>query len=74
VIYAIILELRSEQMTIHALRLSVATSPGRVEKLEVPGAQEAPAWKQTANGLTVTLHKRILGIPEYGVTLTAQLA
>jgi hypothetical protein len=72
-IYAIILGLPSQETTIQALGLSSASSPGRIEKLEILGAHEVPAWKQTANGLTVTVPKSIAGIPEYGVTLKAHL-
>ena len=74
VIYAIILGLPTQEMTIQALGLSGANSPGRIEKLEVLGARRAAAWKQTAKGLTVTVPESIAGIPEYGVTLKAHLS
>lgn len=74
VIYAIILGLPSQETTIQSLGLSSANSPGRIEKLELLGAREAPVWKQTASGLTVVIPKSIAGIPEYGVALKVHLS
>lgn len=73
-IYAIALGLPEGEMTIEALGLSGANSPGKIAKLEVLGSHEPPVWKQTANGLTVKLPRAISGIPEYGVALEAILA
>jgi alpha-L-fucosidase len=73
VIYAIILGLPNQETNIQALGHSGASSPGRIEKLEVLGAREAPTWKQSENGLIVKVPKGIEGIPEYGVALKAYL-
>jgi alpha-L-fucosidase len=48
VIYAIILGLPSQETTIEALGLSSKTSPGRIAKVEVLGARQAPVVE--ANG------------------------
>jgi hypothetical protein len=74
VIYAILLGLPSQETTIKALGLSSKSSPGRIAKVEVLGARQAPMWKQTENGLTIKVPESISGIPEYGVTLKAYLA
>ncbi len=73
-VYAITLGLPSQEITIQSLGLSNAAAPGRIEKLEVLGANEPPRWKQTETGLTVTLPKSIEGIPEFGVALKASLS
>jgi alpha-L-fucosidase len=73
VIYAIILGLPGQEMTIEALGLSNTSSPGRIAKVEVLGSQQAPVWKQTENGLTIKVPEAISGIPEYGVTLKTYL-
>jgi alpha-L-fucosidase len=73
VIYAILLGLPSQETTIKALGLSSTNSPGRIAKVEVLGARQAPMWKQTENGLAIKLPESISGIPEYGVTLKAYL-
>jgi alpha-L-fucosidase len=74
VIYAIILGLPSQEMTIEALGLSSKTSPGRIAKVEVLGARQTAVWKQMESGLTIKAPESITGIPEYGVTLKAYLA
>jgi alpha-L-fucosidase len=74
VIYVIILGLPSQEMTIQALGLSSSSTPGRIEKLEVLGTREPAAWKQSENGLIVTVPKSIAGIPEFGVALKAHLS
>ena len=74
VIYAIILGVPTQETTIQSLGFSSESSLGRIEKLEVLGAGEAPAWKQTETGLTVTLPKSIAGIPEFGVALKVHLS
>jgi alpha-L-fucosidase len=74
VIYAIILGLPSQEMTVEALGLSSKTSPGKIAKVEVLGAQQTAVWKQTESGLTIKVPESISGIPEYGVTLKAYLA
>jgi alpha-L-fucosidase len=73
-IYAIILGLPNQEMTVEALGLSSKTSPGRIAKVEVLGARHTPVWKQTEIGLTIKVPESISGIPEYGVTLKAYLA
>ena len=73
VIYAIILGLPSQEMTVEALGLSSKTSPGRIAKVEVLGARQTAVWKQTESGLTIKVPESISGIPEYGVTLKAYL-
>jgi alpha-L-fucosidase len=73
-IYAIILGLPERELTIEALGLSSKTSPGRIAKVEVFGARQAPVWNQTENGLTIKAPESISGIPEYGVALKAYLA
>jgi len=74
VVYAIVLGLPAQEMTIEALGLSSPNSPGKIAKVEVLGSTQAPQWKQAANGLTVKLPQGIAGIPEYGVALKASLA
>jgi alpha-L-fucosidase len=74
VIYAIILGLPSQEMTIEALGFSSKTSPGRIAKVEVIGARQTSVWKQTENGLTIKVPESMSGIPEYGVALKAYLA
>jgi len=74
VVYAILLGLPSQEMTIEALGLSSKTSPGKIAKVEVLGARQAPIWKQTENGLTITVAESISGLPEYGAVLKAHLA
>ncbi len=74
VLYAILLGLPTEEMNVQALGLSGATSPGKIERVEVLGARQAPRWKQTQNGLTITVPESIAGIPEYGVTVKVCLA
>jgi alpha-L-fucosidase len=73
-IYAIILGLPSQEMTIEALGFSSKTSPGRIAKVKVIGARQTSLWKQTENGLTIKVPESISGIPEYGVALKAYLA
>ena len=74
VLYAIVLGLPTQALTIEALGLSANTSPGRIARVEVLGAQQAPVWKQTQNGLTVTVPPSISGLPEYGVVIKAYVA
>jgi alpha-L-fucosidase len=74
VIYAIILGLPKQELTIEALGFSSKTSPGRIAKLEVFGARQTPVWNQKENGLTIKVPESISGIPEYGVALKAYLA
>jgi hypothetical protein len=50
------------------------TFPGKIEKVEVLEAREALTWKQSENGLSVTVPKSIAEIPEYGVALKAYLS
>jgi hypothetical protein len=73
VIYAIILGLPKQEVTIEALGFSSKTSPGRIAKVEVFGARQTPVWNQTENGLTIKVPESISGIPEYGVALKAYL-
>ena len=74
VVYAIILGFPTEEITIQALGLAKVTFPGKIEKVEVLGAREALTWKQSENGLSVTVPKSIAEIPEYGVALKAYLS
>ena len=74
VVYAIVLGLPAQQITIEALGLSSPNSPGKIARLEVLGSTHAPQWKQAGNGLTVKVPNGISGIPEYGVALKASLA
>ena len=74
IIYAILLGLPREEMTIEALGLSSKTSPGRIDKVEVLGAAQSPKWKQMESGLKITVPDSLPGIPEYGVALKAYLA
>jgi hypothetical protein len=64
----------SQETTIQALGLSSATSPGKIEKVEVLGARQVPEWKQTPNGLAIKVPESLSGIPEYGVTVKVYLA
>ena len=73
-VYAITLGLPAGELAIQALGLSSPNSPGKIAKLEVLGSTQAPKWKQSANGLTVTMPNGISGIPDYGVALKASLA
>jgi alpha-L-fucosidase len=73
VIYAILLGLPRQEMTIEALGLSTKTSPGKIAKIEVLGAQQAPVWKQTENNLTITVPQSVSGLPDYGVVLKLYL-
>ena len=74
VIYAILLGHPMQETTIQALGLSSTTSPGKIEKVEVLGAQQAPEWKQSQNGLSVKCPNRSSGLPEYGVAVKVHLA
>jgi len=74
VIYAILLGHPAQETTIQALGLSSATSPGKIEKVEVLGARQLPEWKQTPNGLSIRVPESLSGIPEYAVTVKAYLA
>lgn len=67
VIYAILLGLPSQGITIEALGLSSKTSPGRIAKIELLGAQQTPVWKQMEKALTISVPQSISGLPEYGV-------
>jgi alpha-L-fucosidase len=76
-VYAFILGLPSEGMTIKALGalgLSSPSSPGKIAKVEVLGSKQPPVWNQAENGLTIKMPEAISGIPEYGVTLKTYLA
>ena len=73
-VYAFILGLPSEGMTIKALGLSSPSSPGKIAKVEVLGSKQPPVWNQTENGLAIKMPEAISGIPEYGVTLKTYLA
>jgi alpha-L-fucosidase len=74
VIYAMLLGHPGQETTIQALGLSGATSPGRIEKIEILGARQVPEWKQAQSGLTIKVPESLSGIPEYGVTVKAYLA
>jgi alpha-L-fucosidase len=74
VVYAILLGLPSQEITIQALGLSGTNSPGRIEKVEILGAQQMPVWKQTQAGLTIKVPELLSGIPEFAVTIKASLA
>jgi hypothetical protein len=74
VIYAIILGLSKQELTIEALGFSSKTSPGKIAKVEVFGVRQTPVWSQTENGLTVKVPESISGMPEYGVALKVYLA
>jgi alpha-L-fucosidase len=74
VVYAIILGLPVGEMTIAALGLGGANSPGKIAKVEVLGAKQVLKWKQTDGGLTLKVPEGIPGIPEYGVAVKAYLA
>ena len=74
VIYAMLLGHPSGETTIQALGLSSANSPGRIVKVEVFGARQAPLWEQTQNSLTIKVPELLLGVPEYAVTVKAYLA
>jgi hypothetical protein len=73
-VYAFILGLPSEGMTIKDLGLSSPSSPGKIAKVEVLGSKQPPIWNQAENGLTIKMPEPISGIPEYGVTLKTCLA
>ncbi len=74
VVYAILLGHPSEETTIQALGISSSTSPGKIEQVEILGSHLVPKWKQTENGLIVTVPETLAGIPEYGVTVKVFLA
>jgi hypothetical protein len=74
VVYAILLGLPSQEITIQALGLSSTNSPGRIEKVEILGALQVPEWKQTQSGLTIKVPESLSGIPEYAMTVKACLA
>ena len=74
VVYAILLGLPSEEITIQALGLSGTNSPGKIEMVEVLGARRVPVWKQTQTGLTIKVPESLSGIPEYAVAVKAHLA
>jgi alpha-L-fucosidase len=68
-VYAIVLGLPAGEITIAALGLGGANSPGKIGKVEVLGTGKAPVWKQTATGLTLKAPAGVAGIPEYGVAV-----
>jgi alpha-L-fucosidase len=73
VIYSIFLGQPAGEVTIQALGLSSANSPGKIAKVEVLGSKQAPAWKQVESGFMIKLPETISGIPEYAVALKAYL-
>ncbi len=74
VVYAIVLGLPAQEITVEALGLSSPNSPGKIAKVEVLGSTHAPQWKQADNGLTVKMPNGISGIPDYGIAIKASLA
>jgi len=71
-VYAFILGLPSEGMTIKALGLSSPSSPGKIAKVEVLGSKQPPyGTKQKMAGDQNAGSN--LGNPEYGVTLKTYL-
>jgi hypothetical protein len=73
VIYAILLGHPTQETTIEALGLSSATSPGKIEKVEVLGARQLPEWKQTQNGLSIKVPPLLSGVPECAVAVKVYL-
>jgi len=74
VVYAIIIGLPNEEMTIEALGLSSPNAPGRIAKVDVLGSNQTPAWRQSNDGLTIKLPEGIVGIPECAVTVKTYLS
>jgi alpha-L-fucosidase len=74
VVFAILLGLPTQEINIEALGLSGANSPGKIEKVEVLGAQQAPVFKQTQNGLSIKVPASLAGNPEYAVSVKTYLA
>jgi alpha-L-fucosidase len=74
VVYAILLGLPSQEITIQALGLSGTNSPGKIGRVEVLGARKVPVWKQTPTGLTIKVPESLSGIPKYAVAVKVHLA
>jgi len=73
VIYAIALGWPTDEFIVQSLGAASATNPGKIEHVQLVGTEEKVAWKQTADGLRVTLPKHYHPSVDYGAALKISL-
>jgi alpha-L-fucosidase len=74
VIYAIALGWPTDEFVVQSLGVASATRPGKIEHVQLVGTEEKVAWKQTADGLRVTLPTNYRPKVDYGAALKISLA
>ncbi len=73
VIYAIALGWPSGEFNVQAFGTSSATNPGKIKHVQLVGTDEKVSWKQTPNGLHVTLPKQYRPMTDYAAALKVLL-
>jgi len=73
-VYAIVLGLPREAFVIRSLAAGGASDPGKIERVQLLGTEEKLDWKQTAEGLHVTLPKQYRPRRDYAVVLKVSVA
>lgn len=68
-IYAIALGWPTETLVIKALGTAAATNPGKIAHVQLIGSEHKLSWKQTPEGLHVTLPAEHAPASDYGVAL-----
>jgi alpha-L-fucosidase len=73
-IYAIALGWPTDVLVIKALGTAAATNPGKIAQVQLVGSEQKLSWKQTAEGLRVTLPTEHAPASEYAAAFKVLLA
>ncbi len=74
VVYAMALGWPAAEFVIASLGTGNATQPGKIERVELLGTVEKPRWKQSADGLRVTLPAQYKPAVDFAAALKVILA